>query len=165
MSRPVLAIIALAAMFAPLADCSAQDSRHSFPREEARNRDRPDGPRRAVAADPFSSLERELISLQVDLKLRGDQAQAWNVFERDVRAAAAAEGERHRQIVELGEKKQPPATALSLLGELAEDGRKEAEAAARVESDLSVLTAKLDAAQRAMLDRRVIQSQTEPLGR
>lgn len=152
-------------MFVPLADCSAQYSRHSFPREEARNRERPDGTRRGVAPDPFSSLERELISLQSDLQLRPEQKEAWNAFERDVRAAAAAEEARHRQIVELGEKKSPPATALSLLAELAEDGRKEAEAAARVESDLQVLSGKLDAAQRAMLDRRVIQSQTEPLGR
>ena len=165
MRAAVLPTIALAAMLVPPADCGAPDSRHSFPREEARNRERPDGTRRGVAANPFSSLERELISLQVDLKLRPDQAPAWNAFERDVRAAAAAEEARQRRIVALGEKKDPAASALSLLAELAEDGRKQAEAAARVESDLQALAGKLDPAQRAMLDRRVIQSQTEPLGR
>ncbi len=161
-----LAIVALAAMLVPLADCSAQYSRRGgFSRDEARNRERPGSEARAVASDPFSSLERELISLKVDLKLRADQVEAWSAFERDVRAAAEAEQEQHRQVLALREKSEPPATALSFLGQLAEDDRRKAEAAARVESDLRALDGRLDAAQRAMLDRRVLQSQTEPLGR
>jgi len=164
MRNVAFAALGLAAMLVPLADCSAQDSRHGFTREQARNRDRSDDSRPEAASDPFSSLERELISLQDDLKLHGDQLEAWSPFERDVRAAAEAEQERHRRILALREKSDPPATAASLLGALAEHDRKEAEASARVESDLRVLAARLDTAQRAMLDRRVIQSQTEPLG-
>lgn len=165
MRGAVLAALALGALAVPLADCSAQYSRHGHSREEARNRDRPDDGRHEIASDPYASLERELISLSGDLKLRADQADAWSGFERAVRDAAEAEGDERRAILALREKGSSPATAASFLGRLAADERRKAQAAARVESELHALGARLDAAQRAMLDRRVIQSQIEPLGR
>jgi hypothetical protein len=163
MRAAALAALAIAALAVPLADCGAQYSRRTHSREEARNRERPDD--RPLATEPWQSLERELISLRGDLRIRADQADAWNGFERAVRDAADAERDEARTIVELDEKGAAPPTAAAFLGRLAEDDRRKADAAARVETELHALEARLDAAQRSMLDRRVIQSQAEPLGR
>jgi len=163
MRGPVIAALAVAGLAVPIADCSAQYSRRTHSREEARNRDRPDddGPR----SGPYESLERKLISLRGDLKLHADQGDAWNGFERAVRDAADVERDERRAIADLHDKGATPATAAAFLGRLADDDRKKADAAARVESELHALEARLDAAQRSMLDRRVIQSQAEPPGR
>jgi hypothetical protein len=156
------------AIVAPLTDAGAQfrnRERGALTRDDSpRSREHAAATAGAVGSDPFSSLERELISLKGDLKLRPEQAGAWTAFERDVRAAAENNRTQRRRILGLREA-NPPATASSLLGSLADDAREQAQATAALREHLRALYEKLDPAQRAMLDRRVVQSQTEPLGR
>jgi len=169
--RPLApATLALAALLLPL--------QHAHAQHPGRNRDRSaftreDSPRAhasppiapgAVGSDPYSSLERELISLKGDLKLQPQQAAAWAPFESAVRAAAVVNRRQRRRLFALRDA-HPAPTADALLGELAQDARDAADAAAAVRTGLEALLEKLDPAQRAMLDRRVIESQVEPLGR
>jgi len=150
------------------ADVTAQGfprrDRGGSPREQGRT---PDARRDAASTstpEPFAALERELPSLQVDLQIRGDQLDEWRVFERDVRDVADMERARRRHLLSLKDTGNKPATALTLIGALAEDDRLKAEAAAELKRHLASLYAKLDEPQRRTLDRRAIQSQTEPLG-
>jgi hypothetical protein len=162
------AALLAALVLAPPGDAAAQfrnRERGALTRDDSpRSHERAAAAPGVVGADPFSALERELVSLKGDLKLRPDQAAAWDAFERDVRAAAEANRMQRRRILGLREASPPP-TAASLLGSLADDAREEAQATASLREHLHALYGKLDPAQRAMLDRRVVQSQAEPLGR
>ena len=60
---------------------------------------------------------------------------------------------------------ESPPTAIALLGALVEDDRLKAEASNDMKRHLEALYAKLDDSQKRTLDRRVVLSQTEPLGR
>lgn len=167
---PYLPIVALAlcAVLVPVHDASAQFSRRmggSRADSEGRNRDRPEKAAQAVAADPFSALERELISLKVDIHLRADQVQAWAAFERDVRAAAEVDRAQRRRLLALRDPANAAPTAPSLIAGIADDARQKADSATGLQRDLQALYDRLDPDQRAMLDRRVAQSQAEPLGR
>jgi hypothetical protein len=168
MRTACLACLFLAALVLPLDGAHAQfrnRERGALTRDDSpRSRERPAASPGAVGSDPYSSLEREIISLKVDLKLRPDQAEAWAAFERDVRAAAEVNRTERRRIIGLRDANPPPSAA-TLLGGLANDAREEAEASAALREHLKALYGKLDPAQKAMLDRRVVQSQTEPLGR
>ncbi|HXZ49781.1 MAG TPA: hypothetical protein VEG27_12200 [Usitatibacter sp.] len=128
-----------------------------------RSRDRP-GKSAPIAADPFAALERELISLKVDIRLRADQVDAWNLFERDVRSVAEMDRAQRRHLMALRDSDGPPPTAASVVGGLADDARLKADTLADLRGHLEALYGKLDGEQRRMLDRRVVQSQTEPLG-
>lgn len=169
--RP-LAVLALAfaALLVPVRDPSAQFSRRDrmgSPRDdsEGRNRERPKGAPGSVAADPFAALERELISLKVDIRLKADQVEAWAAFERDVRAAAEVDRDQRRRLVGLRDPAKTAPAAPTLIAGIAEDERRKSEAVSALQRDLQALYDRLDPPQRAMLDRRVVQSQTEPLGR
>ena len=111
-----------------------------------------------VPGDPFSALERELPSLEVDLLLKLPQLDAWRVFARDV-----------RDVAEMGRAWRKHATAArdasSLIASLAEDERLKYETTAELKRHFDQLYSLLDDAQRRTLDRRVVQSQVEPLGR
>lgn len=111
-----------------------------------------------VPGDPFSALERELPSLEVDLLLKPAQLDAWRVFARDV-----------RDVAEMGRTWRKHATsardATSLIASLAEDERLKYEAIADLRRHFDQVYADFDDAQRRTLDRRVVQSQVEPLGR
>jgi len=163
-----LACLFLAALLAPLDGAHAQfrnRERGALTRDDSpRSREHAASAPGAVGSDPFSSLERELISLKVDLKLRPEQLEAWAAFELDVRAAAEANRTQRRRLIGLRDA-HPAPTAATLLGSLADDAHEEAEATAALREHLKALYGKLDPAQRSMLDRRVAQSQTEPLGR
>jgi hypothetical protein len=112
----------------------------------------------ATSNDPFSALERELPSLEVDLVLKPEQLDAWRVFARDV-----------RDIAEMDRARRKHATAArdstALIASLAEDARERAEAADDLKRHYGQLYGALDDGQRRTIDRRVIQSQVEPLGR
>ena len=112
----------------------------------------------ATSNDPFSALERELPSLEVDLVLKPEQLDAWRVFARDV-----------RDIAEMDRARRKHATAArdstALIASLAEDARERAEAADDLKRHYGGLYGALDDGQRRTIDRRVIQSQVEPLGR
>ena len=118
----------------------------------------------ATGNDPFSALERELPSLEVDLILKPEQVDAWRVFSRDVRDIAEMERARRRHLMALKDSGEKAPTALTLIASLTEDARLRAEAAQDLKRHVETLYAKLDDAQRRTFDRRTIQSQTDPLG-
>jgi hypothetical protein len=119
----------------------------------------------AAASDPFAALERELPSLAVDLQLTAEQVSPWSVFERDVRDVAEMTRAQHRHVMALREGGEKPPTALSLVATLAEDDRVKAEATGELQRHLRALYERLSDTQKRTLDRRVVLSQTEPLGR
>ncbi len=60
---------------------------------------------------------------------------------------------------------EKPPTALLLVATLAEDERVKAEATGELQRHLQALYVRLSDTQKRTLDRRVVLSQTEPLGR
>ena len=167
--RTIAIIIAGLSVASTIVDVSAQgypgrERGRTTPREKGAERDAQRAPSAASSLDPYAALERELPSLQVDLLIRNEQLDDWRVFERDVRDIAEMERARRRHLLALKDAGDKPATALTLIGSLAEDERVKAQAAADLKRHLESLYAKLDDSQRRTLDRRTIQSQTEPLG-
>lgn len=166
--RTIAIIIAGLSVASTLVDVSAQgfpgrERSRPAPRDKGAERDTKRAPS-APSLDPYAALERELPSLQVDLLIRNEQLDDWRVFARDVRDIAEMERARRRHLMALKDSGEKPATVLTLVGSLAEDERVKAEAAADLKRHLESLYAKLDDSQRRTLDRRAIQSQTEPLG-
>jgi hypothetical protein len=143
----------------------------SFPRRERggspRDSQQDRGQRAATSAapEPYGALERELPSLNVDLRLTADQVDAWRVFERDVRDIAELDRARRRHLMALREGGEQPPTAVAMIATLVEEDRLKAEASGDLKRHLDALYAKLDDAQRLMLDRRVVLTQSEPLGK
>jgi hypothetical protein len=138
--------------------------RSGSPRE-GQMRERPQGASPATASDPFSALERELPSLEVDLILKAEQVDAWRVFARDVRDIAEMDRARRRHLLSLREGGERPPTASTLIATLAEDERMRYEAITDLRRHFDQLYASLEDSQRRTIDRRVVQSQVEPLGR
>ena len=130
-------------------------------------RDRPSQSATPAAApnDPFSALERELPSLEVDLAVTAAQLDAWRVFARDVRDIADMDRARRKHLMSLREGGENPPTAGTLIATLAEDERMRYEAITDLRRHFDQLYTLLDDGQRRIIDRRVIQSQIEPLGR
>ncbi len=117
-----------------------------------------------VASDPFSALERELPSLNVDLMLRPDQLEHWRLFERDVRDVAEMGRAQRRRLLSLREAQGRP-SGMAMISSLADEERTRAAKATNLQRHFESLYGALDEKQKAMLDRRVVQSQVEPLGR
>ncbi len=115
-------------------------------------------------SDPIASIERELPSLKVDLKLTAEQVTAWSTFEHDVRDVAEMGRATRKHVMALGAPSETP-SVLKLVQSVAEDDRMRAEAMADLRSHLQALYAAFTDDQRRLLDRRVAQSQTDPLGR
>jgi hypothetical protein len=124
-------------------------------------RDPPNAAARSV--EPYGALERELPSLKVDLMIREEQLESWRTMERDVQDIAEMERARKRHLGAL-KAGEGSATALTFVSSMAEDDRVKAEAAADFKRHFEALYGRLDPTQRTMLDRRVIQSQDDPLG-
>jgi hypothetical protein len=123
--------------------------------------------RRSAAApfpEPYGALERELPSLKVDILIKEDQLDLWRIFERDVKDIAEMERARRRHVMALRDSGDKPPTAVTFVSSLVEDDRLKAEATAELKRHLEQLYAKLDDSQRRTFDRRIIQSQVEPLG-
>ena len=136
--------------------------RSGSPREM---RERPANSAVAAPTDPFSALERELPSLEIDLLLKPLQLDPWRVFARDVRDIAEMDRTRRKHIASLREAGEKPPTAGDLLRTLAEEDRLRSEATSELKRHFDQLYDALDDGQRRTIDRRVIQSQVEPLGR
>jgi hypothetical protein len=124
---------------------------------------RPDA--KPVPTDPFSAMERELPSLKSDLGLREPQLNAWAVFERDVRDVAEMDRTRRKHLMALRESGEKPPTAVTVIATLAEEDRLRSEATADLKRHFDTLYALLDEGQRRTVDKRVVLSQTDPLGR
>jgi hypothetical protein len=138
--------------------------RGGSPREQKSDREASKAAAASPAHEPFAALARELPSLKVDLKLTADQVNAWSVFERDVRDLAEMDRARRRHLMALREEGAKPPTAVAMVATLVEEDRLKAEATGDLKAHLDALYARLDDAQRSLLDRRVVLSQTEPLG-
>jgi hypothetical protein len=132
---------------------------------EGQTRDKPQDKTPAAPTDPFAALERELPSLEVDLLLKPAQLDGWRVFARDVRDVAEMERARRKHLMSLREGGERAPTASSLIATLAEDERLKHEATQELKRHFDQIYTALDDGQRRTLDRRVVQSQVEPLGR
>jgi hypothetical protein len=141
-------------------DCGAQGmpgrNRGGSPRESREQK--PYNATPAVASDPFSALERELPSLEVDLMLKPEQLDGWRVFVRDVRDVAEMGRTWRKHVMSAHD-------GSTLIASLAEDERLKYEATSDLKRHFDQLYSGLDDAQRRTLDRRVVQAQAEPLGR
>ncbi len=147
-------------------DASAQyqgRNRGGSPREGKASASQPNAP--VVPNDPFSALERELPSLEVDLTLKPTQLDAWRVFARDVRDIAEMDRTRRKHLMALREGGEAPPSAGTLISTLAEEERMRFEGIMDLKRHFDPLYGSLDEGQRRVIDRRVIQSQVEPLGR
>lgn len=138
--------------------------RGGSPRDQQQKHETPKAATASAAQEPFAALARELPSLKVDLKLTADQVNAWSVFERDVRDLAEMERARRRHLMSLREEGAKAPTAVAMIATLVEEDRLKADATRELKEHLDQLYARLDDAQRSLLDRRVVLSQTEPLG-
>jgi len=161
--RALILLIALAlAAEAAAQGMLRRDRGSNIPRE---SRDRPANTPAVVPMDPFSALERELPSLEVDLMLKPAQVDAWRVFARDIRDVAEMGRAQRKHLMSLRDGGERPPTAGTLIASLAEDQRLRSEATAEMKRHFEQLYAALDDSQRRTLDRRLVQSQVEPLGR
>lgn len=163
-----------AAVLAPLLLLNAADGlaqrfpgreRGDSPRDfQQREREPKRGSIASSLQEPFAALERELPSLKVDLLLTREQVGAWSTFERGVRELAEMDRARRKHLLALRDAEGGPPSASRLIGMLAADDRRKAEASAELERRFGALYATLDAAQQAAIDRRVVLSQTQTLG-
>ena len=161
-------VIFLAILFA--IDAAAQGMPGGGGRGRGAREGQPRGERTQAASpatgnDPFSALERELPSLEVDLILKPEQVDGWRVFSRDVRDIAEMDRARRRHLMSLREGGEKPPTASTLIAALTEDERMRYEAIVDLRRHFDQLYGSLEDSQRRTIDRRVIQSQVEPLGR
>jgi hypothetical protein len=159
-------LVALCGLLA-CADASAQMSRSrersGSPRDHAPKETA--SPQGAPAyGDGLAALERELPSLKVDLQLKAEQVNAWSVFERDVRDAAEMDRARRKHAMAVRNADESHKTALAVVNAIAEDDRVRSEISADLRKHLEALYQTLDTTQRTLLDRRVVMSQTDPIG-
>ena len=119
----------------------------------------------APSQEPFAALERELPSLNVDLLLGTSQVELWRAFERDVRDMAEMDRAQRRHLMSLREGGESAPTAVLVIASLAEDERIKNDTLGDLKRHLDALYAALSDNQKRTLDRRVVMSQTEPLGR
>jgi hypothetical protein len=115
--------------------------------------------------DPFAAVERELPSLSLDVGLTSTQVEAWNAFARDVRDIAEMGRTRRRHVMGIRDSGDSPTTAITLVRTLSEDDRMRADATRDLQRHVEALYAMLSDAQRRVLDKRLILSQIDPLGK
>ena len=115
-------------------------------------------------ADPVILLERELPSLRTDLALLPEQQALWGPFERGIRDAAELSRQRLKKMMAARPLDAAPPDASRVVAAFADDDRMRAEATAFAAARLKALYDSLSPGQRALLDRRVLLSQSEPLG-
>ncbi|MBL0143133.1 MAG: Spy/CpxP family protein refolding chaperone [Betaproteobacteria bacterium] len=120
--------------------------------------------RPARTTDPVFALERELPSLRTDLGLDPGQQALWGPFERSVRDAAELTRQSTRKFLAPRPVDAPPPAAPGLLAALAEDERMRADAIVAAAASMKTLYEVLSPVQRSLFDRRVLLSQSEPLG-
>lgn len=142
----------------------------------ARDRSRPGGdqgarmqqdraaPRSLPVTDPMMALERELPSLRTDLKLNAEQQRLWDAFERRARDAAEMSRARLKRMASIRLEPDKSITAVAFVNGIADDDIQRAEAMKEAGVKLQALYDTLSAEQKALLDRRVLLAQKEPLG-
>ena len=121
-------------------------------------------PRSQAVTDPMMALERELPSLRTDLKLSTGQLRLWDAFERRARDAAEMTRARLKRMASIRVAPDKPMSAVAFVNGIADDDIQRAEAMKESGVKLQALYDTLSAEQKALLDRRVLLAQKEPLG-
>ncbi|HEX4858041.1 MAG TPA: Spy/CpxP family protein refolding chaperone [Usitatibacteraceae bacterium] len=132
--------------------------------QQAPRGERPETRGSTAVTDPIAALERELPSLRLDLKLDGPQAALFDSFQRAVRDASEAARARLKQLMAFRLDDASTVSAASIVQAVADADQARAAAMAAVIARMDALYASFSADQRKMFDRRVMQSQREPLG-
>jgi hypothetical protein len=112
----------------------------------------------------MAAIERELPSLRIDLRLSADQSPLFDAFERKVRDATAATRNRLRQLSAFRLDDGSTVSATSIVGTIAGLDIERAEAMRGANEKMDALYGSFNADQRKQFDRRIMQSQREPLG-
>lgn len=118
----------------------------------------------APVTDPMAAIERELPSLRTDLKLEHEQGVLFDNFQRLVRDAADASRQRVRQLLSFKFDDGSTVSASSIVSTVAEADIARGDAMRGATEKMDALYNALNADQRRMFDRRIKQSQREPLG-
>jgi hypothetical protein len=126
--------------------------------------DRAAPPRSPTVTDPMMALERELPSLRTDLKLNAEQQRLWDAFERGARDAAEMSRARLKRMAAIRDEPDKSISAVAFVNGIAGDDIQRAEAMKEACVKLQALYETLSAEQKALLDRRVLLAQKEPLG-
>jgi hypothetical protein len=121
-------------------------------------------PRSPAVTDPMMALERELPSLRTDLKLNAEQQRLWDAFERRARDAAEMSRTRLKRMASIRVEPDKSISAVAFVNGVADDDVQRAEAMKDTCVKLQALYDTLSTEQKALLDRRVLLAQKEPLG-
>jgi hypothetical protein len=117
------------------------------------------------ASDPIAAIHRELPSLRIDMKIAGDQVAPWNAFAAGVRQVNDITQTRIRREAAIRPDDAPePPPVLAFITALAEEDAQRIEALRELKTRVAALVEVLTPEQRKMFDRRIAQSQREPLG-
>lgn len=133
------------------------DRQQQQPRSEPRSQTAP-------VTDPIAALERELPSLRLDLKLEREQTALFDSFTRAVRDAGEAGRARVKQLYAFKFDDGSTVSAASIVQTVSEADQARASAMRAVVEKLDAVYSTFNADQRRLFDRRVMQSQREPLG-
>jgi hypothetical protein len=120
--------------------------------------------RSPAVTDPMMALERELPSLRTDLKLNAEQQRLWDAFERRARDAAEMSRARLKRMAAIRVEPDKRISAVAFVNGIADDDIQRAEAMKETCVKLQVVYDTLSSEQKALLDRRVLLAQKEPLG-
>ena len=121
-------------------------------------------PGRPPLTDPIAAIERELPSLRLDLKLEREQGVLFDSFQRAVRDAAEAARSRLKQLYTFKFDDTSTVSAASIVQTVTEADLARATAMRAVSEKMEALYATFNGDQRKLFDRRIMQSQREPLG-
>lgn len=121
-------------------------------------------PLRTPVTDPIASIERELPSLRLDLKLEREQSTLFDSFQRAVRDSAEAARARVKQLYAFKFDDNSTVSAASIVQTVTEADAARAAAMRMLGEKMDALYTTFNTDQRKLFDRRIMQSQREPLG-
>ena len=124
-----------------------------------------------ITVDPIAAIQRELPSLKADLKLSVEQSVLWDAFATSVRQVAnivQTKARREAMTRMRGDTPVPEPTDYPPAGEfialLAEEDIRRGDAMREMKDRVAALVEAMTPEQRKMFDRRIGQSQRDPLG-
>lgn len=120
--------------------------------------------RSVPASDPIAAIHRELPSLRIDMKIGDEQLPAWNAFAAGVRQVNDITQTRLRRAAAAPVEGETPPPVAAFIGALLDEDVQRLEAMRELKSRTAALVDVLTVEQRKMFDRRIAQSQREPLG-
>ena len=112
----------------------------------------------------MAAIERELSPLRIDLKLDRDQLALFDSFQRAVLDAVEAARQRMRRLSAFKFDDGSTVSAASIIVTITEADTARGDAMRATTGKMDALYNVLNPDQRRMFDRRLMQSQREPLG-